>query len=145
MALGFKVLPLTLPASDDLSSADNLCKQFGLRSGPTQCRSWSRSKLFDSLIVFLKEFLKKVGRRQKNHKKIYPACKELRNLIAKLMKVWYILHRIWSDCMCSVLLARAFATCKHTFFITSPTRLRAIALIQGLSCPHMHTHKYFRS
>ena len=35
------------------SSAADLCKQFGPRSGPT------RSKLFDSLIVFLKE-LKKV-------------------------------------------------------------------------------------
>ena len=32
-------------------SADNLCKQFGPRSG---------SKLFDTLMVFLKEFLKKL-------------------------------------------------------------------------------------
>ena len=29
-----------------LSSADNICKQFRLRSGPTECRSWSGSKLF---------------------------------------------------------------------------------------------------
>ena len=36
-------------------SADNLCKQFGPRSGPTQCQSWSGSKPFDTLIVFLKE------------------------------------------------------------------------------------------
>ena len=34
-----------------VSSADNLCKQFGPRSG---------SKLFDTLIVFLKEFFLKV-------------------------------------------------------------------------------------
>ena len=33
-----------------------LCKQFGPRSGPTFW-SWSGSKLFVSLIVFLKEFL----------------------------------------------------------------------------------------
>ena len=35
-----------------LSSTDNLCKQFGPRS-------WSVSKLYETLIVFLKEFLKK--------------------------------------------------------------------------------------
>ena len=39
-------------------SADNLCKQFGSRSGPTKCWAWSGSKLFDTLIVFLKDFLK---------------------------------------------------------------------------------------
>ena len=37
-----------------LLSADNISKQFWPRSGPTQCRSWSGSKLFDILIVFLK-------------------------------------------------------------------------------------------
>ena len=42
-----------------VSSADNLCKQFGPWSGPTKCRAWSRSKLFDTLIVLLKFFLKK--------------------------------------------------------------------------------------
>ena len=43
-----------------VSSADNLCKQFGPRSDPTKCRAWSGSKLFDTLMVFLKEFFKKV-------------------------------------------------------------------------------------
>ena len=44
-----------------LSSADNLCKQFGPRSGPTLSWSSSGSKRFDTLtlIVFQKEFLKK--------------------------------------------------------------------------------------
>ena len=41
-----------------LSSADNICKQFGSRSGPTDCRSYSGSKLFDTLIVFLSIFWK---------------------------------------------------------------------------------------
>ena len=36
-------------------SADIFCKQFGTRLGPT-----SGSKLFDTPIVFLKEFFKKV-------------------------------------------------------------------------------------
>ena len=40
-------------AGGDLSSADNLCKQFGPRSGLTE--------LFDSLIVSLKEFFEKVN------------------------------------------------------------------------------------
>ena len=44
-----------------MSSADNLCKQFGPRPGPTECRSCSGSKLFDTLTVFLKEFLEKVN------------------------------------------------------------------------------------
>ena len=42
-----------------LSSANNLCKQFGPRSG---------SILFDTLMVFMKEFFKKVDF-EKNHKK----------------------------------------------------------------------------
>ena len=40
-------------------SADNLCKQFGLGSGSTKCRAWSGSKLFDTLMVFLKDFFLK--------------------------------------------------------------------------------------
>ena len=44
-----------------MSSADNLCKQFGPRSGATKCRAWSGSKLFDTLMVFLKEFFEKVA------------------------------------------------------------------------------------
>ena len=47
----------SLPAS--LSSADNLCKQFGLRSEWTECHSWSGSKPFDTLIVLLKECFEK--------------------------------------------------------------------------------------
>ena len=35
-----------------LSTADNLCKQFRPRSGCTECLSLSRSKWFDTLIVF---------------------------------------------------------------------------------------------
>ena len=36
-------------------------KQFGPRSEPTECQSWSGSKPFGTLIVFLKEFFKKVS------------------------------------------------------------------------------------
>ena len=43
-----------------VSSADNFYKQFEPRSGPTKCPAWSGSKLFDTLIVFLKEFFEKV-------------------------------------------------------------------------------------
>ena len=44
-----------------MSFADNFCKQFGPRLGPTQCRAWSGSKLFDTLIAFQKEFFEKLG------------------------------------------------------------------------------------
>ena len=60
-----------------LSSTDNLCKQFGPRSG-----LWSGSKLFDTLIVFPKEFLKKlfgknVDRGQQKQGKENTACQGL--------------------------------------------------------------------
>ena len=42
-----------------LSSADSFCKQSGPRSGPKKCRVWSGSKLFDILMVFMKEFFRK--------------------------------------------------------------------------------------
>ena len=42
-----------------LPSTDNLCKQFGPRSGPTKFQALSCSKLFDTIMVFLKEFSKK--------------------------------------------------------------------------------------
>ena len=44
-------LTLSLP----VSSADNLCIQFGHRSGPTTCQAWSGSKLFDTQIIYLKK------------------------------------------------------------------------------------------
>ena len=50
-------------ASGDLLSADIVCKQFGPRSGWTECRSLSGSKGL-SLIVFQKDFFEKVSRQQ---------------------------------------------------------------------------------
>ena len=38
------------------STKNNLNKQFGPRSGPTECQFWSGFKMFDTLIVLLKEF-----------------------------------------------------------------------------------------
>ena len=66
--LSIQVLPTHLKDSHYLiehicllvSSVDNLYKQFGPRSGPTICPAWSRSNLFDTQMVFLKEFLEKV-------------------------------------------------------------------------------------
>ena len=37
-----------------------ICKQFVPRSGPTECQAKSGSKLFETRIVFLKEFFEKV-------------------------------------------------------------------------------------
>ena len=57
-----------------LSSVDSLCKQLGLRPGPTKRRSWSGSKPFDSLKVFRKLFkkliLKNVSRGQQHREKL---------------------------------------------------------------------------
>ena len=42
-----------------VSSSVNICKQFGPRSGSTLCRAWSGSILFDTLMLFQKEFFEK--------------------------------------------------------------------------------------
>ena len=42
-----------------MTSTVNLGKQFGPRSGPTNLRAWSGSKLFDILMVFLEEVFSK--------------------------------------------------------------------------------------
>ena len=48
----FRILTLYPLFSDNiLSSADNLSKQFGSRSGPPWCQAWSGPKLFDSLLI----------------------------------------------------------------------------------------------
>ena len=72
------------------ATADNLCKQFGIRSGRTECLFLSGSKHLDTLIVLLKEFfeflfLKYVSRRLQKHEN-YPACNELQNKLKKKYK-----------------------------------------------------------
>ena len=64
------------------SSDDNLCKQFGPRSGPTFCRSWSGSKPSDTLIEFLKYFFLnwKKWADENISMKNYPACTVMRAL-----------------------------------------------------------------
>ena len=49
----FPFLCKFMPTHLLMSSSEHFCKQFGCRSGPTECRSWSRSILYDTLIVQL--------------------------------------------------------------------------------------------
>ena len=54
---------------------DSICQQFGPRSGPMKCQARSGSKLFDTLILFLKEFwekfiLKNIQPTTKKHAKL---------------------------------------------------------------------------
>ena len=62
-----------------VSSADNLCKHFGPRSGPTKCRAWYGSNLFHTLMGLLKEFSEKKNWKKSADDKIackkYPGCK----------------------------------------------------------------------
>ena len=46
---------------------DNLCKQFGPRSGPTKCLAWSGSKQFDTLMAFLKINFRNPDQPANNH------------------------------------------------------------------------------
>ena len=60
---------------------DTLSKQFGLRSGPTKHLAWLGSKLFDTLMVLLKDFflniyLEKKSAKDSKNMKHYPPCKE---------------------------------------------------------------------
>ena len=60
-----------------MSTADNFYKQIGPRLGPTKCWGWSGSQLFDTLMVFLKDFLKKkVEFEDKKNMQNYPGGKE---------------------------------------------------------------------
>ena len=43
-----------------VSSSDKFCKHFGPRWGPPKRRAWSRSNLFDTQMLFQKEFFEKV-------------------------------------------------------------------------------------
>ena len=40
-------------------SAVDLCNQFAPWSGPTERQAWSGSKMFDKLMLFLKEYFEK--------------------------------------------------------------------------------------
>ena len=64
------VLKYLTKKCNELIAYHNLCKQIGPRTGMTKCRSWSGCNLFDTQLVFLKNFsifliLKKIGRQQK--------------------------------------------------------------------------------
>ena len=54
----FWLLKYVLKLCVIVSSAYNLCKQFGPRSDQTKCLAWSGSKPIDTLIIFLKDFFK---------------------------------------------------------------------------------------
>ena len=56
-------------ASDGLSSAGNLCKQFGPRSGPTDCYQLvCHSDGVSEIFFFKKPIMKKVSKQQKYEK-----------------------------------------------------------------------------
>ena len=85
-----------------MSSADNLCKQLGPRSGPTICRAWSGSKLIDTQRIFwkslfLKKFiLKNISRRQKKKHAKLPSMQWVEiNTYSHLVwpVYWSTLHR----------------------------------------------------
>ena len=100
------VLPITCLFNSLPTSV--IFKHCGPRSGTTKCRAWSRSKLFDTLVVFLfrknfskKLILKKISRRQKSIKN-YPVGKELNTnvfvAVPGLGLLWY-LYIIFMICL----------------------------------------------
>ena len=73
-----------------MSLADNPCKQFRPRSGPTKSRAWSGSNLFDTLIVFMKE-IKKWFWNKKNQQTTKTSCK----ITQKVMTDRAGYHMLW--------------------------------------------------
>ena len=72
-----------------LMSADKLCKEFGSRPGLTKCQAWSRIKLFDTLMIFLKEYFQtfnfeKKSADNKKHAKL-PSMQRLKNFGGKII------------------------------------------------------------
>ena len=61
-------------------SDDNLYKQSGLRSGQTKCRAWSGSKLFDTLMIFLKDFSKNVSLKKSQTTKKYAKLSSMKRV-----------------------------------------------------------------
>ena len=79
-------------------SSDHLCKQFGPRSGQTECWSWSGSRHSDSVPeMFLKNIiLKKVSRRGQHLKK-YPPCKDrICTDLEKPLNLILVLENSWN-------------------------------------------------
>ena len=74
---------LSLTLYQLVSSADFLCTQLRPRSGQTFCRTLSESKLFDTLMKFLKEFFEDINfeKNQQTTKQksiqYFSACKNL--------------------------------------------------------------------
>ena len=95
-----------------LKISDNLCKQFGPRSGPTKRRSWSGSKLFDALMVFLKEIFEKDNYEKSaddnKSMKNYPAWYKLINLTLilfpaeEIYMLYSLVFQIYFSCMIQV-------------------------------------------
>ena len=86
-----------------VSSAGNLCKQFGPRSGQTKCWALSGFKLFDTLMVFLDFFFEKVNfenqQTTKNHEKLpITACQKCR-LKFSLLPFTAIDFNMYANCM----------------------------------------------
>ena len=86
--LTYKQFPLQKHYKHSLNltvwSADDFCEQIGPRSGLIKLWSWYGSNLFDTRIVFLKEFFEKVDfdknqQTTKEHLKYFQGGKELCN------------------------------------------------------------------
>ena len=82
-----------------VSSADILCKQFGPRPGPTECRTWSGYRLFHTLMVFLKEFFEKVdfNKNQQTTKKHEKLISRQINSWPTSVVCWYPLQTVWTQ------------------------------------------------
>ena len=81
-----------------MSSADNRCKQFGPRSGPTKCGAWSGSKMFDTLMVFSEFYFEKDGIEKSTVSSADNPCKQFgpRSLIS-IQPVWHFYGISWKN------------------------------------------------
>ena len=127
-----------------MSSADNFCKQFGPRSSMTRCWAWSGSKLFDTLMVFLKEFFEKVHSENSQQTTIKSFC---------LFQVWAYSITRWAlsptpptkaTTPCSQSTPHPTALCRDPCTRPIPEILATLTIISVLDTPVVYTHHKHR-
>ena len=102
-----------------VSSADKFCKQFGPRSGQTKRRACSRSYLFDTQMVFLKEFFEKVDfeKISRRQKKTWKISQGAMSYVRTMVRMLYQCSLIWFyTLLCSMSLISPNSAVKSIIF-----------------------------
>ena len=118
-----------------MSSADNICKQFGSRSGPTKRRASSGSKLFDTLMIFLKEFTKKlILKISRRHKSMNISQRQSSNIAQwDYCNIWDTSFLLVFECLWAVETVSSLVELSMKKFYNLGTRQHSL-VCSGVAC-----------